>query len=590
MTDHPLIVLAMYAAVWAVGSGTFVTWGSGLAKASSYVISHVTSITTSVANIIPGRVMTVAETDYVTESILKYIDSILLFHLYVHKSYFMCMWDGLVTYHPYFSSFFSTATFVWRLLLGKNKSEVAAATSPSNSSCSSTNSSTSSSNVSTSSSNASTSSTLAREKYLPGIRTSMELFTIQSLLFLFIFILFDMQSPIKDAVGCQAFLTESTCVEQRTLLDSKQTLCRWHTNTLNGTNFVASGNGECLYQEYSFSWGVLLTIGVISSIACSIAMWPVHVSFKFITSTVRISSEKSETEDAKEKKSIYSIYFGRPLSSPSSSVRPGDFTSHSSPPKIRERPHGSPFSSSNTPFSTPSTRFRHDDLPFLSPFSAPSRSHASPFSSPSASRVHPDVGSTITQEPSKSRLPTQSANKVHPCSSVGKENSCEKDSRKKDTKKKVFPNRLSAFRYALETHGNLIKLLEDRFDHWQALLDVSIRSDNNENVCVVQRASPTGDDTAALPVREATQGNACLSASVGDTRVPMIATEESKDEALVNLQGFPLLSPVRIEVNNASNAILSTLVLAQRQFHQDELFDYDNLWGIDTPSEVNNRI
>jgi hypothetical protein len=140
-------------------------------------------------------------------------------------------------------------------------------------------------------------SIFSKEKGLRKFVASLEVLTLLTAHMFLIAVLYDAQWP-NDNGFCAAQTTQPSCLSQKSMFDSKKSLCSWHSvaesDAMSATTSTStSSGGYCLFQspEYNPVIQVALTMIVIAFSG------PINAMISFIVKVIILSPTKEEVRE-----------------------------------------------------------------------------------------------------------------------------------------------------------------------------------------------------------------------------------------------------------------------------------------------------
>jgi len=114
------------------------------------------------------------------------------------------------------------------------------------------------------------------------ILTGIQLLTTQSMIMFLLAVFYDLEGPEDDGT-CEFYETNSTCLEQVSILDYSQTYCTYDTDT-----------DICSYKEPEFSWKSIALIGVIIAFTTCIFSSPIDILFDILSSPTKLGKTRNQ--------------------------------------------------------------------------------------------------------------------------------------------------------------------------------------------------------------------------------------------------------------------------------------------------------
>ncbi len=117
-------------------------------------------------------------------------------------------------------------------------------------------------------------SRMSREKKM---LLCVQLLTIQTMLMFLLAVFYDLQGPDDDGT-CVTYTTIDICLARKSIFDKSQTYCSW-----------SEASATCAYQPPTFSWMVIIYVGVLTSIVTSIINYPIDKIFDILSSPTSVT-------------------------------------------------------------------------------------------------------------------------------------------------------------------------------------------------------------------------------------------------------------------------------------------------------------
>ena len=104
----------------------------------------------------------------------------------------------------------------------------------------------------------------------------IQLLTMQTMLMFLLAVFYDLQGPSDDGT-CVTFISSEACLARKSIFDRSQTYCSW-----------SEGTDTCAFQPPSFSWMVIIYVGVLTSIVTALVSYPIDRLFDVLASPTAV--------------------------------------------------------------------------------------------------------------------------------------------------------------------------------------------------------------------------------------------------------------------------------------------------------------